>query len=82
MNNALSFGQKGTRINTGTVTGQWFVLQALDEAVVEINVNWSDNDADGPLIAESVSLVAGQALYGTITSITIISGTVVAYTDR
>lgn len=68
----LSFGANGTYINNVTVVGTFAVINALTDCDVIIASNW----INGASI--TVTLSAGQSIYGVFTSIQT-TGKVVAY---
>ena len=68
--------------NTSNVTGDWCILQALSDAVfttlntTTIRLN---SGTAAPSNLNGITLSAGHYLYGRFTSITLTSGTLVAY---
>lgn len=73
----IEFGTKGTILKTGgtaTATGNFYALAAITDATIEIAVNWTNAGA-----TETFDILAGQVIYGVITSATVTAGTVVAY---
>lgn len=71
----VSLGQNGVKIATGiTETGNFYAVQALEDASINAEVNWKNAD---PL--ETITIDAGSVIYGVFTSINTTSGTVVAF---
>jgi hypothetical protein len=69
---AVSIGQRGHDLYSaaGVHAGEWVVLHAITAATVEIV-------RDG--LSETIVLVAGDRLYGQITSINVTSGSAEGY---
>lgn len=73
---SLSLGQFGaTYATTGTVSGSFGAIQALELASLNITAsNWGNGSA-----ISSVPIPAGATVFGNITSFTVVSGKVLAY---
>jgi hypothetical protein len=70
---AIALGQRGhDRFNgaTAATAGEWAVLHAITAAVVTITRDTA---------VEAITLIAGDRIYGQITSVTVTSGDVELY---
>lgn len=69
---AISLGQRGhDRYTSGTNTGEWVILHAFAASVVTITRD--------TVVEAGISIIAGDRLYGQITSVTVTSGDVELY---
>ena len=73
---AAEYGGKYITNASGTVTGNWYEIEAFGATVIGATTS---NIVDLP---SSVSLVAGQTIKGVFTSIAVTSGAVVAYKGK
>ena len=71
---AKDLGSKGTYLASGTTAGDWVKINCVTDAAISVEVDWVT--AGSP---QALTLVAGQSIYGKFTSITVTTGTVVAY---
>ncbi len=76
MNSNLSFGAQGVKITSaqGATAGPFSIVNCLADAVFTCTVNWVN--AGSP---ETITVTAGQSVYGVFSTITVTSGTIVAY---
>lgn len=76
MANNLDFGSNGYILKgAGNLTGNDFVIiTALEDSSITVESNWV-----GAASPEPITLVAGQTIYGIFTTITWVSGKIVAY---
>jgi hypothetical protein len=76
MSNSLQFGANGSILKAeGSLSaGDYVVICALTDSVVTAVTNWVG--ADSP---ETLTLSAGQTVYGVFSTITWVSGSIVAY---
>jgi len=73
--NLQSFGQNGFKIvGVDAVVGEFVAITALEESLIDYTIP-TGMDAD----AEQILLPAGLTIYGKFTSVTAISGVVLAY---
>jgi len=71
--NKMSFGDYGFDIiSSGTSTAGYRILIALEESELTFT-----NDLDG--LTDTITIPAGFELYGVFSSVTIVSGKVIAY---
>jgi hypothetical protein len=76
MSNSLAFGANGSLIKAAgaLVSGPYVAIVALEDSEVTVVSNWEG--ADTP---ETLVLSAGATVYGVFTTVTWVSGKVVAY---
>jgi len=75
MSNSLAFGANGSILKgAGSLTGDFVMIQALEDSSITVVTNWVG--ASNP---ESLTLSAGSTVYGVFTTVTWVSGKVVAY---
>lgn len=68
---AIALGQRGhDRYTSGTNTGEWAILHAIGGSVVTVIREGA---------SETMTLIAGDRIYGYITSVTVTSGDVELY---
>lgn len=60
----------------GTVTGNWMEIHATQAAILGATVSNIDN------MPATISLVAGDRINGVFTSVTVTSGSVIAYNRK
>lgn len=70
---SLEFGASGTYISNATVTGTFVAINALTDCDLILTTNWVNGT-----VGMTVSVSAGQTIYGVFTSIQT-TGKVVAY---
>jgi len=75
MSNSLAFGANGSILKgAGALTGDFVMIQALEDSSITVVSNWV-----GASSPESLTLSAGSTVYGVFTTVTWVSGKVVAY---
>ena len=68
---AIALGQRGhDRYTSGTNLGEWAILHAIAASTVTIVRD---------TVSETITLIAGDRIYGQITSVTVTSGDVELY---
>ena len=73
--NSLAFGANGTILKeAGALTGTYVIIKALTDASFTVVTNWVG--ADSP---ETITLSEQSTIEGVFTTITWVSGTIVAY---
>jgi len=76
MSNSLAFGANGSILKGAgaLVAGPYVMIQALEDSSITVVSNWV-----GASSPESLTLSAGSTVYGVFTTVTWVSGKVVAY---
>lgn len=70
-----AFGDKGyNELSSGTTAGRWYAIKAVGGANANVDVTNAQGDD-----SSSLTILAGDVIYVTATSITINSGTIHAY---
>ena len=79
--NSASFGQNGLRVLTTNATaGETFVaIQVLEDAVISATLNANESGEIGDASISSLSLTAGNVIYGRFVNLQVASGKVIAY---
>ena len=76
-----SLGQFGLRVLTTNATaGETFVaIQVLEDAVISATLNANESGEIGDTAITSLSLTAGNVIYGRFVNLQVASGKVIAY---